>query len=176
MTHHCNDLIIIFNKLFQSTEQTILVAGGKEPLYQLKDNTCSFHKIIFRDDYYSSALHEIAHWCIAGTKRRQLEDYGYWYKSERTLTDQFSFEQVEIKPQAMEWIFSAAAGAKFNISLDNFQLKKVNSNFKLEIYKQVLLYIQQGLPARAEKIKNNLLEFYGRNDFFSKELFNLDKI
>ncbi|GAM69307.1 transporting ATPase [Vibrio sp. JCM 19236] len=25
-------------------------------------------------------MHEIAHWCVAGPKRRLLEDFGYWYE------------------------------------------------------------------------------------------------
>ena len=171
MTHSFNDLITLFNNLYQNTEQTILVSGGKEPLYSLKSNTSPFHRIIFRDNYFSSALHEIAHWCIAGAARRQLEDYGYWYTAERTSTDQHLFEQIEVKPQAIEWIFSAAAGVQFNVSLDNFQIKEVNPNFKLEIYTQVIHYLQHGLPTRAEQFKNKLLEFYGRNHLFNKELF-----
>lgn len=173
MNHSCHDLVTLFNTLYQSTQQTILVAGGEEPLYSIKNNSFPFHQIIFRDYYFSSALHEVAHWCIAGKTRRQLQDYGYWYNSERTPTEQNLFEQVEIKPQAMEWIFSVAAGTKFHVSLDNFQVKEINYNFKLGIYKQVLLYLQNGLPTRSEQFKNCLLNFYGRNHLFNKEQFNL---
>ena len=32
-----------------------------------------------------------------------------------------NFESLEIRPQALEWIFSEAAGVRFRVSFDNFQ-------------------------------------------------------
>lgn len=56
---------------------------------------------------FNSALHEISHWTIAGAKRRLLPDLGYWYAPDgRTKEQQDLFEQVEIKPQAIEWLFA----------------------------------------------------------------------
>ncbi len=53
--------------------------------------------------FYASALHEIAHWCIAGENRCQQVDYGYWYEPNgRSEERQFEFEKVEVKPQALE--------------------------------------------------------------------------
>jgi len=68
----------VFNALFLPTYGTRLVGGADEPLY-LPAKHGKPHTIYYRDDYTSSALHECAHWCIAGPERRQLEDYGYWY-------------------------------------------------------------------------------------------------
>ena len=77
-------------------------------------------EIYFRNNFASSALHEIAHWCIAGAERRKVIDYGYWYIENRTAEEQLQFESLEIRPQALEWIFSEAAGVRFRVSLDNF--------------------------------------------------------
>jgi len=165
LNHKCEDLILIFNNLFQMKEKTLLVGEGVEPFYipaNFELNTTSYNKIIFRENFYSSALHEIAHWCIAGKERRKQPDFGYWYQSKRNCEEQTNFEHVEIKPQAIEWIFSEASGVKFNVSVDNFELKTSNSKFYEEISKQVEIYLQQGLPHRAELFKNSLLNFYGR--------------
>ena len=91
-------LVDIFNALFLEEQNTRLQVGAVEPFYQApKANQPAV--IYSRDNYFSSALHEIAHWCIAGTERRKLEDYGYWYCPDgRTADQQQAFEQVEIKP------------------------------------------------------------------------------
>lgn len=65
-------------------------------------------------------MHEISHWTIAGAKRRLLPDLGYWYAPDgRTKEQQDLFEQVEVKPQAIEWLFAQSFGRKFRVSLDN---------------------------------------------------------
>ncbi len=168
MQHTCYDLIKLFNELFTSTEQTVLIGGASEPLYQPDTQNGLLHKVIFTQDYYASALHEIAHWCIAGKDRRQLVDYGYWYKPDgRDLAEQALFEQVEVKPQAIEYHFSLAAGVGFNLSLDNLTGKTyLNSDFKQKVYQQALWYFETGLPLRAERFKNRLLEFYNRSALY----------
>src|SRR5690606_24572189 len=98
-----------FNLLFREQERTILCSGAEEPLYQPADNDHDCHIIYSTHDYFSSALHEISHWCIAGKQRRSLLDYGYWYEPDGlTAEQQFLFEQVEVKPQALEWLFTLA--------------------------------------------------------------------
>lgn len=176
LQHDYIDLIKLFNNLFESTENTILIAGGDEPLYLPKDETHSANRIIFTKDYYSSALHEIAHWCIAGKSRRQLRDYGYWYNPQRNaVEDQQLFEQMEAKPQALEWIFSVAAGIRFNISADNLAMNnEVNASFKKAIMDQVINYHIHGLPKNAELFKSSLLHFYQRKDIFNWSLFSFD--
>ena len=59
-----------------------LVGGFEEPLYLPATDDC-VAEIRFRSDYPSSALHEVAHWCLAGERRRALEDFGYWYEADR---------------------------------------------------------------------------------------------
>ena len=89
-------------------------------MYSPADVCCSYHQIIFAHGYYSSALHEISHWCQAGKNRRLLEDFGYWYMPDgRNEKQQKCFEQVEIKPQAIEWAFCLAANKSFTVSADN---------------------------------------------------------
>ena len=78
--HAYQDLIIIFNQRFANEFNTRLVKGEDEPLYSPASESCDYHQIIFAHGYYASALHEIAHWCIAGEERRLLEDFGYWYQ------------------------------------------------------------------------------------------------
>ena len=77
-------------------------------------------RIQFAHGFFNSALHEISHWTISGEQRRKLPDLGYWYAPDgRTAEQQALFEQVEIKPQAIEWLFATAFGRKFRVSLDN---------------------------------------------------------
>jgi len=155
MKNH-NDLIKIFNELFEYSENTILVGGADEPLYLPGQDK---NRIFFREDYFASALHEIAHWCLAGKKRRQLEDFGYWYKPDgRDNTWQSRFEEVEVKPQALECIFSAAAHFHFQISADNLMNPGAdNQVFKQKVEAQVFLYNQKGLPKRARLFQEALL-------------------
>ena len=90
--HKCSHLVEIFNNLFQSSYRTKLIGGADEPLY-LPEGPGGIHQVRFRKDYYASALHEIAHWCIAGVSRREMLDYGYWYEPDgRNMQQQAAFE------------------------------------------------------------------------------------
>jgi len=171
MIHHCQDLITIFDTLFATEEQTVLISGGEEPLYQPQTEAELLNKLIFTQDYYASALHEIAHWCLAGEKRRRLIDYGYWYMPDgRNESEQRLFEQVEIKPQAIEWLFALAAGFNFHISLDNLTGNaSVSENFLTQVYNQARHYLSSGLPMRAELFKEKLLGFYGRRAVYNEQ-------
>ncbi|NRA84777.1 MAG: elongation factor P hydroxylase, partial [Gammaproteobacteria bacterium] len=94
MLHRYQDLITVFNQTFQSTYNTQLVKGGDEPLYLPASDGAnrSHHQIIFARGFYASALHEIAHWLVAGSQRRLLEDFGYWYCPDgRDQATQLSF-------------------------------------------------------------------------------------
>ncbi len=175
MSHNYQDLITLFNNLFEFSENTVLISHGTEPLYLPQNENHSKNRIIFTNDYYSSALHEIAHWCIASNERRKLIDYGYWYNPQRaTIADQQLFEQAEAKPQTLEWIFSIAAGIKFNISADNLlQNNEVSDTFKTTIHNQAIKYLTEGLPTRAEQFKQHLLNFYQRTHIFDMALFSL---
>ncbi|SFB85797.1 hypothetical protein SAMN05660443_0571 [Marinospirillum celere] len=116
----CEKLIKLFEDVFYSRYQTRLVRGGEEPLYLPASKTGKDHQIIFARGFFNSALHELAHWCVAGQERRQLEDFGYWYVPDgRSAAQQRSFEKVEVRPQAYEQCFTLASGRPFNISADN---------------------------------------------------------
>ncbi len=120
MEHNSKDLIALFNATFLTSENTILVQGQGEPIYLPSDSHSPHHRIEFAHGFFRSALHEIAHWTIAGPSRRKLPDYGYWYKPDgRNALEQLEFEKVEVKPQAIEWILSVAANTRFTVSVDN---------------------------------------------------------
>ncbi len=158
-----SDLIGCFNQLFSVSLNTQLVGAGEEPIYLPADEDADYHRIIFTRDYFASALHEIAHWCVAGEQRRLEVDYGYWYAPDgRTEEQQRLFEQVEIKPQAMEWIFSVACGYRFRVSADNLEAGLgASDQFKAALHQQVLQYCEQGLPQRPAQFSQALAQYYG---------------
>lgn len=160
--HHSNDLIQIFNQCFKETYNTVLVCGEDEPLYLPADEHRSYHTIYFAYGYFSSALHECAHWLIAGKTRRLQEDYGYWYVPDgRNAEQQALFQSVEVKPQALEWILSEAAGYRFQFSLDNLDGEAPQTEvFKQHVLQQKLHYQHHGLPLRAQIFHAALLSYY----------------
>lgn len=156
-----DDLILLFNDLFTSDQKTILVSGGAEPLYLPVAEGQQFAQVIFTADYFASALHEIAHWCLAGQQRRTETDYGYWYVSNRSVEQQREFERAEVKPQALEQLFSEACGYPFQPSLDNLQVPEYSSEcFERSRAKQVRHFLDNGLPARAEQFYRALIARY----------------
>lgn len=171
MNHSPNDLIMLFNDLFRESFRTILVRGGEEPEYLPAGSAKEPAQIVFAHGYYASALHEISHWCVAGEYRRTLHDYGYWYCPDgRTSEQQLAFEQVEVKPQAMEWLFSTAAGSRFHISVDNLSGNGASDDygFRCNVLEQAQDYLARGLPKRAQFFFDTLKSFYGTGDTFSK--------
>lgn len=151
--HDFKDLIDIFERYFYQEYNTRLVKGEDEPIYLPADDNCSYHQIIFAHGYYASALHEISHWCLAGAERRLVEDFGYWYIPDgRDQKQQLAFEQVEIKPQAIEWALCIAAGKDFDVSTDNLlgDGETDRSAFKAKVYQQVLTYLEYGFPQDAQ--------------------------
>lgn len=172
-TQHCDQLLEIFNRLFQSSLNTVLVKGAQEPFYQAGDAQNSYHQVMFTRDYFSSALHEIAHWCVAGAERRKLDDYGYWYAPDgRTAHQQAEFERVEVYPQALEWLFSQACGIKFRVSADNLTMGLgASEGFKDAIYAKTLELCTNGLNARAEAFLQALSEYYGSGDCMRSERY-----
>ncbi len=161
--HKVEDLIQLFNETFQHSERTILVRGDDEPIYLPADEHHPYHRIIFAHGFYASALHEIAHWCIAGPERRKLVDYGYWYRPDgRTEAEQREFERVEAKPQALEWALSLAAGFRFEVSVDNLSGAPVDRHaFRARVYRALCRYVEQGFPPRAKLMMERLEAFYG---------------
>lgn len=163
MHYNYNDLIKVFNQTFLDTYNTELTLGGDEPIYLPASEGYNKHRIAFARGYFASALHEIAHWCIAGPKRRLLEDYGYWYEPDgRTADVQAEFEKVEIKPQAVEWILSASCGFRFQVSCDNLSsnCEPDRVGFTNKVREQVLIYLEQGMPERTKVLSDALREHY----------------
>ncbi len=162
MQHNAQDLVTLFNNTFLITENTELAGGYDEPLYQPATSDQTAHRIQFTHDYFASALHEVAHWCIAGQARRQRVDYGYWYEPDgRTPAQQHLFERVEAKPQALEWIFANACRYRFRVSADNLMAGNSASHaFKDNVFRQVQILVRTGLPARAQRFINALAQYY----------------
>lgn len=145
-------LILHFNLWFSHLNVT-LVRGDFEPEYFPATKNAAA-RIQFAHGYFNSALHEISHWTIAGDQRRQLPDLGYWYAPDgRTAEQQALFEQVEVKPQAIEWLFAKAFGRKFRVSLDNLTGEGGNGTvFKDHVFAQVQRYFsgEAKLPRDAK--------------------------
>ena len=139
------------------------------------------HCLFYRADYFASALHEIAHWCIAGVERRQQEDWGYWYCPDgRSPEQQRDFESVEVKPQALEWLFSLAAGAPFRISSDNLlgscARAEEGDAFSNAVAAQVQSYRQGALPSRAQHFVLALSKHYGTADALVGNDYSLEAL
>ena len=149
------ELCVLFDALFLWAERTSLRGGGEEPVYLPADAACPVARIVFRHDYARSALHEVAHWCIAGAERRQRTDYGYWYAPDgRDAGRQHEFERLETRPQALEWIFSEACGLRFRPSIDNLGCAAADATaFVQAIAQQAQRLHVQGLPPRAERFR-----------------------
>lgn len=73
------------------------------------------------------------------------------------------FERVEVKPQALEWLFSEAAGVKFRVSADNLANPNValSETFKIAVARQARQYLLSGLPARAARYFRALQDAFG---------------
>ncbi|KAA8734338.1 elongation factor P hydroxylase [Acinetobacter qingfengensis] len=142
-------LILHFNQWF-SHHNVVLIRGEHEPEYFPADSRQPA-RIQFAHGFFNSALHEISHWCIAGHKRRTLPDLGYWYAPDgRTAEQQALFEQVEVKPQALEWLFAQACLRPFRVSLDNLTgVSGDGTTFKDNVYHQVQDYLKN--PHRIPK-------------------------
>ncbi len=161
------DIQRVFNRCFIKREHTVLETGGAEPIYLPRDEQYDYHRIVSTRDYFASALHEVSHWCIAGKARRQQVDYGYWYEADgRSECKQREFERVEVKPQALEWVFARACGAPFRISADNADNPEVTASrsFVENVARQAQRYVTEGLPERAEIFTVALLDFYDRDE------------
>lgn len=148
-------LMSVFNKAF-SQHSVTLVRSENEPEYFPASNQQPA-RISFAHGFFQSALHEISHWCIAGAYRRTLSDFGYWYAPDgRTEIQQKAFEHVEIKPQAIECLFSLICHKSFMVSQDNLHANfdTSKSTFKVDVFQQAKTYINdpQSLPIDAKSL------------------------
>jgi elongation factor P hydroxylase len=166
MPHQAADIIALFEATFRAAYDTCLVAGGEEPLYRPAGSPDEPHRIVFRHDWFASALHEIAHWCVAGPQRRTRVDYGYWYEPDgRTRAQQARFESVEVRPQAVECVLAAACGFPFRVSVDNLGGGEPldEASFRQAVRKEALRCLREdALPPRAAQLGAVLAGHYGR--------------
>ena len=121
-THHYEQLIEIFNSCFADDFNTRLIKGDDEPIYLPADAEVRDNCIVLVKCFSGRALCEVSQWYNAVKARRELVDFGYWYCPDgRDAQTQSQFEDVEVKPQALDWLFCVAAGYPFNVSCDNLE-------------------------------------------------------
>jgi elongation factor P hydroxylase len=157
-----------FDACFASAYRTRLVGGAREPLYEPASaiEGRAFNLLHYREDYFASALHEVAHWCIAGPERRELVDFGYWYAPDgRGAAQQRAFERVECKPQALEWFFSKACARPFRVSVDNLDGLAADlqdsERFERQVLQQALRWQHSSMPGRALQFYRALCREFG---------------
>ena len=146
---------------------TRLIGGFHEPFYKAAE-TDTMAEVQFTRDYERSALHELAHWCIAGKQRRLVNDYGYWYVPDgRSDEQQRLFYTVEAKPQAVEKHFCSALELPFEVSADNLgnYSRADMEAFSGRVDEQYRAYQRTGFPARATAVYHCLRQWHseGRN-------------
>ena len=114
-----NRIRICFNTCFGASHNTLMQGGAAEPVY-LPACEAAPATVCYREDFAASALHEAAHWCIAGPHRRTLEDFGYGYvPPPRSEAQQQRFFALECRNQALEKVFADCAGLPFRVSADD---------------------------------------------------------
>ena len=149
--HDAHQVMRLFNQEFAESDTTELIGGAAEPYYE----PGSLNRIYFRADYVRSALHEVAHWCVAGSRRRRLADYGYWYSPDgRGAAQQQAFFAVEARPQAIERCFCEAIGMPFSPSVDNVGAQidpQQLHRFEARIEGWCHQFERTGLPLRAAR-------------------------
>ena len=113
------EIIAIFNQCFAQSCRVEMRGGADEPLY-VPATIDKPAELIFREDFPASALHEAAHWCIAGEQRRQSADFAYSYiAAPRSDAEQALFFAAELRTQSLESVFAQAANVIFSPSADN---------------------------------------------------------
>lgn len=164
-------LITVFNDTFRQFN-TRLIRGDDEPVYLPANATTPYHQVVFAHGFFASALHEIAHWCIAGEARRLQEDYGYWYCPDgRDMQQQKAFEQVEIKPQAIEWAFTHACQRHFRVSTDNLNgAEPDREGFTRAVQGQLCDFVDSGFPPRAAMFIAALRKAFGGEELTLQEV------
>lgn len=171
---HAKDLEALFSASLGAVWNTVLRGGAEEPFYAPASGR---HPAVvhYTRDYFRSALHEVAHWCIAGKRRRQLPDFGYWYAPDgRDADTQAAFLWVEEKPQALEWLFCAACGHSFCVSLDNLSGEPGEAApFEQAVRRRAVNWLNDGtLPPRAGQWVQVLATHYGRTGGLDENALN----
>jgi hypothetical protein len=173
-----DQIIAVFNACFSERENTRLERGDSEPIYLPAGKQCPWHRVIFAHGFFNSAMHEIAHWLIAGQSRRLLEDYGYWYAPDgRSAAQQKAFEQVEVKPQALEWLLMKTVGRQFRVSVDNLSGEPTDTlPFMQAVCEQARVYCRQGLSPRAQLLQQALAQHWATRYQPCESDFQVDEL
>ncbi|WP_045962030.1 elongation factor P hydroxylase [Vibrio nigripulchritudo] len=156
---YCQNLINAFSAIFPN----LTIKGeAEEPFYEapLADTNAVLY---FRSNYPRSLLHEISHYCLAGDRRRSLDDFGYWYTPcGRTAEEQQRFELVEARPQGLEKAMCEIVGIKFSPSIDDFSGRPPSESFlrDLELAHQEMLL---NPPPTADKVLSGLKSYWKIN-------------
>lgn len=159
----------LFAQLFRKSERTVLVrASTVDPVYYPQGDSRALAEIHFANDFFSSALHEIAHWLIAGSERRTKLDYGYWYKPDgRDQEEQQYFERFEARNQGLEWILSVAANHDFHVSADNLSGDSTDGrDFALAVRQHALAFLGNGFSGRCKALIEALIFEFGDQQMF----------
>jgi elongation factor P hydroxylase len=148
----------VFNRVYGASHRACMVGGGVEPLYEPATADRSA-RIVFTRDYPASALHEAAHWCLAGAARRQLRDYGYFYvPGPRDPQSRAAFFASESDVQAVEALFAEVCGVRFVVSADDFAAPHEElESFERSVRAAIERRRTCGLPARAARFRNALI-------------------
>jgi hypothetical protein len=143
-------LIRVFDSTF-AAEGVCLLGGAAEPLYEPAQGEGPA-RLWFTQDYASSALHEAAHWCLAGARRRTCVDFDYRYvpAARRSEAEQAAFEHAEVRTQALEWRLSLAARVPFHLSVDS--IGRDRAPFRARVVAEVRRRIAAGWPPRIDRL------------------------
>ena len=92
-----------------------------------------------------------------------MPDWGYWYAPDgRDARQQQQFEQVEVKPQALEWLLNIACGLRFRVSLDNLgEHAGDGRTFKDRVYAQACTYLEEGVNVRTKQLYTAFAAAFG---------------
>ena len=152
------DIVAVFTQCFWRSHATQLIGGATEPLYQPAARADEPHRLFYRADFAASALHETAHWCVAGAARRTQVDFGYVYiEPPRTPSAQAAFFAAERKVQGLEQLFCAAAGLRFVPSADQIGVDLKDFREQLaEQRDQVRIWMQNSGDQRAHQFEQAL--------------------
>ena len=163
----------VFEQQFGQTHNVLLSGGAEEPLYLPSHPDQPHNLLVYTRDYPASALHEIAHWCLASVEQLTLKDWGHWYTPDgRSAEQQRTFQSAEARVQAIEWALSLAAGRPFRESSDNLSGELIDSaEFKDQIYQRALHFCEKGLPERAGQLFDAFTKVRGINLVLSAALF-----
>jgi hypothetical protein len=156
----CQFLTKEFSKIFP---KLTILGGAEEPYYSApKENAKAV--IHFRSNYPRSLLHELSHYCLAGDKRRNMDDFGYWYSEcGRTKEEQQRFELVEARPQGLEKAMCDLIGIKFSPSLDDFSGRPPSDNF-LQSLEEAYIEMMTSPPPTAKEALHGLATSKNRTD------------